>query len=46
MLTQDNIEKNMLQLIGITCLFIASKMEVRNNRQASKHCNKLKTAAM
>ncbi|XP_034057513.1 G1/S-specific cyclin-E2-like isoform X2 [Gymnodraco acuticeps] len=27
MLTQDNIEKNMLQLIGITCLFIASKME-------------------
>ncbi|XP_054462009.1 G1/S-specific cyclin-E2-like isoform X2 [Anoplopoma fimbria] len=27
MLTQDNIEKSMLQLIGITCLFIASKME-------------------
>ncbi|XP_070777424.1 G1/S-specific cyclin-E2-like [Enoplosus armatus] len=27
MLTQNNIEKNMLQLIGITCLFIASKME-------------------
>ncbi|KAK5854670.1 hypothetical protein PBY51_004845 [Eleginops maclovinus] len=27
MLTQENIEKNMLQLIGITCLFIASKME-------------------
>ncbi|XP_042290959.1 G1/S-specific cyclin-E2-like isoform X2 [Thunnus maccoyii] len=27
MLTQDNIEKGMLQLIGITCLFIASKME-------------------
>ncbi|XP_060915356.1 G1/S-specific cyclin-E2-like [Labrus mixtus] len=27
MLTQNNIEKNVLQLIGITCLFIASKME-------------------
>ncbi|XP_068431381.1 G1/S-specific cyclin-E2-like [Clinocottus analis] len=27
MLTQDNIEKSMLQLIGITCLFIAAKME-------------------
>ncbi|XP_029299540.1 G1/S-specific cyclin-E2-like isoform X2 [Cottoperca gobio] len=27
MLTQNNIEKGMLQLIGITCLFIASKME-------------------
>nr|XP_046273434.1 G1/S-specific cyclin-E2-like isoform X2 [Scatophagus argus]XP_046273435.1 G1/S-specific cyclin-E2-like isoform X2 [Scatophagus argus] len=27
MLTQSNIEKGMLQLIGITCLFIASKME-------------------
>ncbi|KAM3597058.1 uncharacterized protein V6R79_025522 [Siganus canaliculatus] len=27
MLTQSNIEKSMLQLIGITCLFIASKME-------------------
>uniref|UniRef100_UPI0037E99F37 G1/S-specific cyclin-E2-like n=1 Tax=Semicossyphus pulcher TaxID=241346 RepID=UPI0037E99F37 len=27
MMTQNNIEKNMLQLIGITCLFIASKME-------------------
>ncbi|XP_059206440.1 G1/S-specific cyclin-E2-like isoform X2 [Centropristis striata] len=27
MLTQNNVEKNMLQLIGITCLFIASKME-------------------
>ncbi|XP_070702691.1 G1/S-specific cyclin-E2-like isoform X2 [Pempheris klunzingeri] len=27
MLTQDNIEKGMLQLIGITCLFIASKIE-------------------
>ncbi|XP_041665181.1 G1/S-specific cyclin-E2-like isoform X2 [Cheilinus undulatus] len=27
MLTQDNIEKNLLQLIGITCLFIAAKME-------------------
>ncbi|KAK9526503.1 hypothetical protein VZT92_015200 [Zoarces viviparus] len=27
MLTQDNIDKGMLQLIGITCLFIASKME-------------------
>lgn len=28
MMTQSNIEKGMLQLIGITCLFIASKMEV------------------
>lgn len=28
MMTQNNIEKGMLQLIGITCLFIASKMEV------------------
>nr|XP_019960208.1 PREDICTED: G1/S-specific cyclin-E2-like [Paralichthys olivaceus]XP_019960209.1 PREDICTED: G1/S-specific cyclin-E2-like [Paralichthys olivaceus] len=27
MLTQNNVEKNVLQLIGITCLFIASKME-------------------
>ncbi|XP_072226151.1 G1/S-specific cyclin-E2-like [Leuresthes tenuis] len=27
MLTQNNVEKNLLQLIGITCLFIASKME-------------------
>uniref|UniRef100_A0A4W6DVV2 Cyclin E2 n=1 Tax=Lates calcarifer TaxID=8187 RepID=A0A4W6DVV2_LATCA len=27
MLTQNNIEKGVLQLIGITCLFIASKME-------------------
>ncbi|XP_044028754.1 G1/S-specific cyclin-E2 [Siniperca chuatsi] len=27
MLTQNNIEKSMLQLIGITCLFIAAKME-------------------
>ncbi|CAK6949176.1 G1/S-specific cyclin-E2-like [Scomber scombrus] len=27
MLTQNNIEKGMLQLIGITCLFIAAKME-------------------
>ncbi|XP_041810837.1 G1/S-specific cyclin-E2-like [Chelmon rostratus] len=27
MLTQSNIEKGMLQLVGITCLFIASKME-------------------
>ncbi|XP_056273769.1 G1/S-specific cyclin-E2-like [Pseudoliparis swirei] len=27
MLTQDNVEKGLLQLIGITCLFIASKME-------------------
>lgn len=31
MLTQDNIEKGMLQLIGITCLFLASKMEVRGH---------------
>lgn len=29
MLTQNNIEKGVLQLVGITCLFIASKMEVR-----------------
>ncbi|XP_008291124.1 G1/S-specific cyclin-E2-like [Stegastes partitus] len=27
MLTQSNIEKGILQLIGVTCLFIASKME-------------------
>ncbi|XP_071356527.1 G1/S-specific cyclin-E2-like isoform X2 [Trachinotus anak] len=27
MLTQSNVEKGVLQLIGITCLFIASKME-------------------
>ncbi|XP_074542842.1 G1/S-specific cyclin-E2-like isoform X2 [Halichoeres trimaculatus] len=27
MMTQENIEKNMLQLIGITCVFIASKVE-------------------
>uniref|UniRef100_A0A3Q3X6D0 Uncharacterized protein n=1 Tax=Mola mola TaxID=94237 RepID=A0A3Q3X6D0_MOLML len=27
MLTQTNVDKNILQLIGITCLFIASKME-------------------
>ncbi|XP_029369666.1 G1/S-specific cyclin-E2-like [Echeneis naucrates] len=27
MLTQANVEKGILQLIGITCLFIASKME-------------------
>ncbi|XP_073340381.1 G1/S-specific cyclin-E2-like [Pagrus major] len=27
MLTQNGVEKSMLQLIGITCLFIASKME-------------------
>lgn len=28
MLTQDDMEKDRLQLIGITALFIASKMEV------------------
>lgn len=28
MLTQKDINKNMLQLIGITSLFIASKLEV------------------
>ncbi|KAJ0054929.1 hypothetical protein NL108_007114, partial [Boleophthalmus pectinirostris] len=27
MLTQKNIEKNLVQLIGVTCLFIAAKME-------------------
>lgn len=27
MLTQSNVEKSILQLIGVTCLFIASKME-------------------
>ncbi|XP_074468709.1 G1/S-specific cyclin-E2-like isoform X1 [Sebastes fasciatus] len=27
MLTQNNIQKDTLQLVGITCLFIASKME-------------------
>lgn len=30
MLTQKNINKSMLQLIGITSLFIASKLEVRS----------------
>lgn len=29
MLTQDNTEKERLQLIGITALFIASKIEVK-----------------
>jgi len=42
MLTQNNVEKNLLQLIGITCLFIASKMEVkkkeRGHEEASKDC--------
>lgn len=33
MLTQSNIDKNILQLIGITCLFIAAKMEVRSNEE-------------
>ncbi|KAJ0003490.1 hypothetical protein NQD34_008588, partial [Periophthalmus magnuspinnatus] len=28
MLTQKNIEKGLVQLIGVTCLFIAAKMEV------------------
>lgn len=32
MLTQNNMDKGMLQLIGITCLFLASKMEVRMRR--------------
>uniref|UniRef100_A0A8C8AGV3 Cyclin E2 n=1 Tax=Otus sunia TaxID=257818 RepID=A0A8C8AGV3_9STRI len=31
MLTQKNINKSMLQLIGITSLFIASKLEVRSS---------------
>ena len=29
MLTQENVNKDYLQLIGITALFIASKIEVR-----------------
>lgn len=31
MLTQKNINKSMLQLIGITSLFIASKLEVSSS---------------
>lgn len=33
MLTQKNINKSMLQLIGITSLFIASKLEVRHKEE-------------
>ena len=29
MVTQENVDKDCLQLIGITALFIASKIEVR-----------------
>lgn len=31
MATQKNVLKSMLQLIGITCLFIAAKVEVRSS---------------
>lgn len=33
--TQRNVFKSMLQLIGITCLFIAAKVEVRSSAPPS-----------
>lgn len=33
MLTQDDVDKERLQLIGITALFIASKIEVMANSE-------------
>jgi len=46
MLTQDNVEKGLLQLIGITCLFIASKMEVRERRQVGSPLPRLLQATL
>ncbi|XP_029023312.1 G1/S-specific cyclin-E2-like isoform X2 [Betta splendens] len=36
MLTQKNLDKSVLQLIGVTCLFIASKMEEANPPKLSE----------
>jgi cephalosporin-C deacetylase-like acetyl esterase len=38
MATQSNVFKSTLQLIGISCLFIAAKMEVSMIAALGKHC--------
>lgn len=43
MLTQNDVEKGMLQLFGITCLFIASKVVVSEMRSDTCNTNNVNT---